>query len=120
MSNEENNRKIMEGLSKGRQCYIIRKRLGLTQKEFAVLIGVTVNADSDWENERYEPSDSHWKIIKALPNLQRDPKEELQMAFLSIIPLCPECQKVVENFIRNFYKTLNQKLECSEKEKNNE
>ena len=49
MSNEENNRKIMEGLSKGRQCYIIRKRLGLTQKEFAVLIGVTVNAVSDWE-----------------------------------------------------------------------
>ena len=120
MSNEENNRKIMEGLSKGRQFYIIRKRLGLTQKEFAVLIGVTVNAVSDWENERYEPSDSHWKIIKALPDLQRDPKEELQQAFLGIIPLCPECQKVVENFIRNFYKTLNRKLECSEKEKKSE
>ena len=110
MSNEENNRKIMEGLSKGRQCYIIRKRLGLTQKEFAVLIGVTVNADSDWENERYEPSDSHWKIIKALPDLQRDPKEELQLAFLDILPLCPACRKVVDDFIRKFFKSLRKKL----------
>ena len=116
----EKNRENMEECSKGKQCNSIRKLLGLTQKEFAALIGVTGNAVSDWENENYEPSDSHWKIIKALPDLQRDPKEELQQAFLSIIPLCLECQKVVENFIRNFYKTLNRKLECSEKEKKSE
>lgn len=106
----ENNRETMEGLSKGRQCNFIRKLLGLTQKEFAVLLGVTDNAVSDWENENYEPSDSHWKIIKALPDLQRDSKEELQLAFLNIIPLCPACRKVVEDFIHNFYTALNKKL----------
>ena len=106
----ENNRENMEECSKGKQCNSIRKLLGLTQKEFAALIGVTGNAVSDWENENYEPSDSHWKIIKALPDLQMDSKEELQLAFLNIIPLCPDCRKVVEEFIRNFYKTLRGKL----------
>ena len=110
MNTEENRKFTMEDYSKGKQCNCIRKLLGLKQTEFGALVGVSGNAVSDWENENYEPSDTHWKIIKALPDLQRDSKEELQLAFLDILPLCPACRKVVDDFIRKFFKSLRKKL----------
>ena len=110
MTMMENNKQSMAEVSKGRQCKLIRVQLGLTQSEFAAVVGVSKNADSDWENEKYEPSDSHWKIIKALPDLQMDANEELQLSFLKILPLCPACRKIVEDFICNFYKMLRKKL----------
>ena len=111
MNDMENSNAYMEGLSKGRQCRWIREKLGLTQSEFAEVVGVSKNADSDWENEKYEPSDKHWKIIKALPDLQMDANEELQLSFLRILPLCPACRKIVEDYIHALYKMLRKKLE---------
>ena len=110
MSMMENKLEFSEKMSKGQICKRIREWLGLTQSEFAAVVGVSKNADSDWENGKYEPSESHWKIIKALPDLQVDTNEDLQLSFLKILPLCPACRKVVEDFINNFYKMLRKKL----------
>ena len=99
-----------DGLSKARQCRLIREQLGLTQSEFAKVVGVSKNAVSDWENGKFEPSESHWKIINALPDLQKDSDEELQLAFLKILPLCPACKKIVENYIHGLFNFLRKKL----------
>ena len=102
-----------EKMSKGQLCRRIREWLGLTQSEFGAIVGVSKNADSDWENGKYEPSDAHWKIIKALPDLQMGANKELQLSFLKILPLCPACRKIVEDYINNFYKILRKKLRQS-------
>lgn len=100
MISTENNQQEMEGLTKGEQCRNIRQMLGLNQSEFAALVGVSKNVESNWENGYYEPNETRWKIIKALPGLKTDTNEELQLSFLKILPLCPRCRKIVEDYIR--------------------
>ena len=110
MSMMENKIVFSEKISRGQLCRRIREWLGLTQSEFGAIVGVSKNADSDWENGKYEPSDAHWKIIKALPDLKMNANEELQLSFLKILPLCPACRKVVEDYINNLYKLLRKKM----------
>ena len=111
MKNMENSKECGDELTKGQQIRVIRKQLCLTQDEFSSILGVTRNAESDWENDRYEPNDAHWRIIKALPDLRFEAKEDLQLAFLKILPLCPACQKKQEDYIHKLYTMLRKKLE---------
>ena len=111
MTMVENKNAFSESITKGTLCKQIRMKLGLTQTQFGAVVGASKNAASDWETGKYEPSEAHWKIIKALPDLQMDPNEELQLSFLKVLPLCPACRKVVEDFINNFYKMLRKKLQ---------
>ena len=107
---EENYAQNTQGLSKGQQCRLIREQTGLTQSEFGFVVGASKNAVSGWETEKYEPSESHWKVIQALPDLQKTSGEGLQLAFLKILPLCPACRKIVEEYIHGFFSILRKKL----------
>ena len=106
----ENSKQNVEGLSKGQRCRLIREQAGLNQSEFGFVVGTSKNAVSDWETEKFEPSETHWKIIQALPELQKKSDEGLQLAFLKILPLCPACRKIVEDYIQGLFNILRKKL----------
>jgi DNA-binding transcriptional regulator YiaG len=49
----------------------LRKHLGVTQKEMAILAGVTVGAIYQWEKGMFEPRGEKKKILVALRKLRR-------------------------------------------------
>jgi len=49
----------------------LRKHLGITQKELAVLAGVTVGAVQKWEAGRFRPKDKKRGVLVALRKLTR-------------------------------------------------
>lgn len=57
----------------------LRKRLGVTQKEMAILVGVTVGAIYQWEKGIFEPRGQKKGILVALRKLgRRDVKKLLE------------------------------------------
>jgi DNA-binding transcriptional regulator YiaG len=44
----------------------LRRKLGLTQEEFAHAIAVTVSTVNRWENAHAAPSKLAWKVIREL------------------------------------------------------
>ena len=46
----------MEHLSTGRQIRDLRRKLNMTQEEFAHALGITVSTVNRWENSHSEPS----------------------------------------------------------------
>jgi DNA-binding transcriptional regulator YiaG len=48
-----------------------RKELGLSQKELAVLTGVTVGAVHKWESGKFRPKDEKRRVLVALRKLGR-------------------------------------------------
>ena len=55
----------------------LRKRLGVTQKEMALLAGVTVGAIFQWEKGIFEPRGEKKKVIVALRKLRRREAKKL-------------------------------------------
>jgi DNA-binding transcriptional regulator YiaG len=55
----------------------LRKRLGITQKELAILAGVTVGAAHLWETGKFLPSGEKRGAIVALRKLRRREVREL-------------------------------------------
>ena len=55
----------------------LRKRLGITQKELAILVGVTVGAAHLWETGKFLPSGEKRGTIVALRKLRRREVREL-------------------------------------------
>ena len=49
----------------------LRKHLGITQKELAILTGVTVGAAHQWEIGRFRPKDEKKAVLAALRKLNR-------------------------------------------------
>jgi DNA-binding transcriptional regulator YiaG len=49
----------------------LRKKLGITQKEMALLAGVTVGAIFQWEKGMFEPRGEKKKVLVALRRLRR-------------------------------------------------
>jgi DNA-binding transcriptional regulator YiaG len=49
----------------------LRKKLGITQKELAILAGVTVGAAHLWEKGKFEPKDEKKRVMVALRKLGR-------------------------------------------------
>jgi DNA-binding transcriptional regulator YiaG len=49
----------------------VRKRLGISQKELAHLVGVTVGAVHMWEAGKFKPKDEKRKVFVALRKLPR-------------------------------------------------
>jgi DNA-binding transcriptional regulator YiaG len=49
----------------------LRKHLGITQKELAILAGVTVGAAHLWEKGKFEPKDEKKRVMVALRKLGR-------------------------------------------------
>jgi len=50
---------------------VLRKRLGITQKEMATLVGVTVGAIYQWEKGTFEPTEKKKRILVALRQVGR-------------------------------------------------
>ena len=55
----------------------LRKRLGISQKELATLVGVTVGAVHQWENGKFQPRDEKKGVLVALRKLGRREVREL-------------------------------------------
>ena len=55
----------------------LRKRLGITQKELAILAGVTVGAAHLWEKGKVRPKDTKKSVFVALRKLNRRQVREL-------------------------------------------
>ena len=55
----------------------LRKRLGITQKELAILAGVTVGAAHLWEIGKFRPKDNKMGVLVALRKLNRRQVREL-------------------------------------------
>jgi DNA-binding transcriptional regulator YiaG len=55
----------------------LRKRLGITQKELAILAGVTVGAAHLWETGKFRPKDNKMGVLVALKKLNRREVREL-------------------------------------------
>jgi DNA-binding transcriptional regulator YiaG len=55
----------------------LRKRLGITQKELAILAGVTVGAAHLWETGKFRPKDHKMGVLVALRKLNRRQVREL-------------------------------------------
>jgi DNA-binding transcriptional regulator YiaG len=55
----------------------LRKRLGITQKELAILAGVTVGAAHLWETGKFRPKDTKRSVLLALRKLNRREVREL-------------------------------------------
>ena len=49
----------------------LRKRLGITQRELAILAGVTVGAAHLWETGKFRPKDNKMGVLVALRKLTR-------------------------------------------------
>ena len=57
----------------------LRKRLGITQKELAILTGVTIGAAHSWETGKFRPKDNKMGMLVALRKLTRnDVKKRLE------------------------------------------
>ena len=55
----------------------LRKRLGITQKELAILAGVTLGAAHLWETGKFRPKDNKMGVLVALRKLNRRQVREL-------------------------------------------
>ena len=55
----------------------LRKRLGITQKELAILCGVTLGAVQSWESGKFRPKDEKKKAIVGLRKLNRSDVKKL-------------------------------------------
>ena len=55
----------------------LRKRLGITQKELAILTGVTIGAAHLWETGKFRPKDNKLGALVALRKLNRRQVREL-------------------------------------------
>ena len=55
----------------------LRKRLGITQKELAILAGVTVGAAHQWETGKFRPKDNKMGVLVALRKLNRHEVREI-------------------------------------------
>jgi DNA-binding transcriptional regulator YiaG len=55
----------------------LRKRLGITQKELAILAGVTVGAAHLWEIGKFRPKDNKIGVLVALRKLTRSDVKKL-------------------------------------------
>jgi transcriptional regulator with XRE-family HTH domain len=55
----------------------LRKRLGITQKELAILAGVSVGAAHLWETGKFRPKDTKRSVLVALRKLNRREVREL-------------------------------------------
>ena len=55
----------------------LRKRLGITQKELAILSGVTIGAAHSWEIGKFRPKDNKLGVFVALRKLNRRQVREL-------------------------------------------
>jgi DNA-binding transcriptional regulator YiaG len=55
----------------------LRKRLGITQKELAILAGVSVGAAHLWETGKFRPKDNKMGVLVALRKLNRREVREL-------------------------------------------
>jgi len=55
----------------------LRKKLGITQKELAILAGVTIGAAHLWETGKFQPSSEKRGVIVALRKLRRREVREL-------------------------------------------
>jgi DNA-binding transcriptional regulator YiaG len=55
----------------------LRKRLGITQGELAILAGVTVGAAHLWETGKFRPKDNKMGVLVALRKLNRRQVREL-------------------------------------------
>jgi DNA-binding transcriptional regulator YiaG len=49
----------------------LRKRLRISQKELAILAGVTIGAVQKWESGKFKPKEEKKKIMVALRKLRR-------------------------------------------------
>ena len=55
----------------------LRKRLGITQKELAILTGVTIGAAHSWETGKFRPKDNKMGMLVALRKLTRSDVKKL-------------------------------------------
>jgi DNA-binding transcriptional regulator YiaG len=55
----------------------LRKHLGITQKELAILTGVTIGAAHSWEIGKFRPKDNKMGVLVALRKLNRRQVREL-------------------------------------------
>ena len=55
----------------------LRKRLGISQKELAILAGVTVGAAHLWETGKFRPKENKMGVLVALKKLNRREVREL-------------------------------------------
>jgi DNA-binding transcriptional regulator YiaG len=55
----------------------LRKRLGITQKELAILVGVTVGAAHQWETGKFTPKPEKKAALAALRKLRRNEVKRL-------------------------------------------
>ena len=55
----------------------LRKKLGITQRELAILAGVTIGAAHLWETGKFQPSPGKRGVIVALRKLRRREVREL-------------------------------------------
>ena len=55
----------------------LRKKLGITQKELAILTGVTIGAAHSWEIGKFRPKDNKMGVLVALRKLNRREVREL-------------------------------------------
>jgi putative transcriptional regulator len=58
----------MKTLKGNKQIKDLRYRLGMTQEQFAVQLGVTVSAVNRWENGKVQPSPLALKAMEYLAN----------------------------------------------------
>jgi DNA-binding transcriptional regulator YiaG len=49
----------------------LRKRLGITQRELAILCGVTLGAVQSWESGKFRPKDEKRRTLVSLKKLRR-------------------------------------------------
>jgi transcriptional regulator with XRE-family HTH domain len=55
----------------------LRKRLGITQKELAILAGVSLGAAHLWETGKFRPKENKMGVLVALRKLNRREVREL-------------------------------------------
>ena len=106
MNNTENRQNEFQEISKGKVCRQVRQLYGVSQTAFAKVLHVSKNAVSDWENEKYEPSDRHWQIINSMQDIRFHVQEKVQLSFVNNMKLCPACTKKAEAEIHRLYEVV--------------
>lgn len=102
-----------EDIERGRRICMLREQLGMTQKDLARRLEVSLNTACGWEKGKGISVKHKYRLCQELgvsvEILDRNPSDLInakafQMTYLRRLDLCEDCQRKIEEAIGSYYK----------------
>ena len=102
-----------ENIERGRRICMLRQQLGMTQKDLARRLNVSLNTVCGWEKGKGISVKHKYRLAQELgvsvEILDGNPSDlihakEFQMTYLRRLDLCEDCQHKIEEAVELYYK----------------